>query len=1065
MQNGADLSPKKTSDDAVLLQKQGIFHETAYLEALQSQGRDVYNVAASSLEEGARRTKSAIKAGYDVIYQGALWSGNWAGWADFIERVPNPSDLGDFSYEIVDTKLKQTPHPKHVLQLCIYSRLLADIQGVFPTHAHIELGNGARQTFRLLDFEAYVEFAQRRFQSFVVTPTETRPVPCSDCGLCKWADICEATWREQDSLFNVAGITRGQVQKLEAAGILTVRALAAHKASIRSISDTAYHRIWSQARLQNARKHGQASFEVRPHVDGKGFDLLPRPQPGDMFYDIEGDPHYPGGLEYLHGLWFDGTFKAFWAHDHKEERIALKQLFEVFKNRLRQYDNARIYHYAPYEITALRRLAAKHGEGEAFLDSLLREKRFVDLYSVVRGGIFVSEPSYSLKYLEVFYGLERKGEIKTAGGSVVAYEAWRDNKDQSILDEIEEYNKIDCLSTERLRDWLLSIRPVGPWPTFSQDLHGRHEQEDQQASLLRERLSRSALPVERQELLYNLAFFHKREAKPSWWAIFDSLGKEDDELIDDLDALSGLVADGPAYPDKRSMCRRYRFPPQETKLRAGKDATVASNDSFSTLHVVDIDRLSGSVVLKVGNSRAELLGNQLALHPAKPIDSQVISDALSDVVYDQLGDVQRYKAVDDLLSQRIPRLKRPRTDILDGLDPVEGTIAAVQDMQATVLPIQGPPGTGKTYVTARAILTLVQQGYRVGVSSNSHEAIRNVLTGCLEALDGGFLSTPVDIVHKISGSQDDYDEKCRIRCTTSNAEASCGRNIVGGTAFFFSRDENIQAFDWLFVDEAGQVGLATMAAMARAAHNLVLVGDPQQLPQVVQGSHPEPANLSCFEWILGNATTIPPERGIFLPVSRRMHPRLCQFISDLAYEGRLESFPDTSNQSVHAPPYPKAGAHWVSVRHEGNSQVAVEEIQYISDSIDSLISGTYIDKSRSTSRLTYEDIIVVAPYNAQVNALRDSLPAGVRVGTVDKFQGQEAPVCLISMTASRVDDSSRGIDFLFSLNRLNVAISRAKTLALVFGSPKLREVKCENITHMKLVNALCTLPDCTTPVA
>ena len=222
-------------------------------------------------------------------------------------------------------------------------------------------------------------------------------------------------------------------------------------------------------------------------------------------------------------------------------------------------------------------------------------------------------------------------------------------------------------------------------------------------------------------------------------------------------------------------------------------------------------------------------------------------------------------------------------------DPVAGTIAAVAAMDGTVLPIQGPPGTGKTYVTARAILSLVRQGARVGVTSNSHEAIRNVLMGCLSALEDADLPITLDLVHKTGGEDDGYPEDCLVRRTNSNDEAAGGRHVVGATAWFFTRDENVQAFDWLFVDEAGQVGLANMVAMGRAAKNIVLVGDPRQLPQVIQGAHPEPASLSCLEWMLGEDATVPPDRGIFLPVSRRMHPEVCRFISDQVYEGRLES--------------------------------------------------------------------------------------------------------------------------------------------------------------------------------
>jgi uncharacterized protein len=429
---------------------------------------------------------------------------------------------------------------------------------------------------------------------------------------------------------------------------------------------------------------------------------------------------------------------------------------------------------------------------------------------------------------------------------------------------------------------------------------------------------------------------------------------------------------------------------------------------------------------------------------------------LQDVILDQCGS-RLYRAVDDLLSCAPPLLTGDGP-IMAGDDSVSATISAVHRMDGTLLPIQGPPGTGKTHVTARAILSLVRDGARVGVASNSHEAVRNVLMGCLKALDDVDLPIAPDLVHKVSGYEDGYPEECAVRRTTDNAEASGGGHVVGGTAFFFAREENIQAFDWLFVDEAGQVGLANMAAMGRAAKNIVLVGDPRQLPQVIQGAHPEPANLSCLDWMLGEHATVPPDRGIFLPVSRRMHPEVCRFISDQVYEKRLTSHPDTARQAVTGTTFPQAGAFWAPVVHEGNAQVSPEEVEAIHAATAELMRGHWTDKDGMTRPIRVSDIIVVAPYNAQVNALREALPEAIRVGTVDKFQGQEAPVCLVSMTASSAEETSRGMEFLFSLNRINVAVSRAKGLALVFGAPRLREAKCDTVEQMQLVNTLCALP-------
>lgn len=449
---GEPLTPREDTEDAALLQKQGDAHEAAHLEKLKDAGNGVVEIARGDLAQNADETRAALAQGSQIIFQGAFLAERWGGWSDFLERVERPSLLGPFSYEVTDTKLKRKAHPKHVLQLVLYSDLLAEIQGVMPERAHVQLGDGTRATLRLADYAHYARGARAKLEAFVVSPEPTRPIPCADCSLCRWADHCDAVLTSQDSLFQVANITRGQVKKLEASGIETMAALARHDGPVRGVASATAEKLVGQARLQHARKTGEPAFELRPAQPGKGFDLLPRPQAGDLFYDIEGDPHYEGGLEYLHGVWADDSFHAFWAHDHAAEAQALERLLAFFRDRLTAYPEARIYHYAPYEITALRRLTTRYGIGEAFLDRLMRERRFVDLYAVVRGALIASEPSYSIKALEAFYGLRREGEVKTAGGSVVAYENWRETGDQQILDEIEDYNRVDCQSTQLLRD-------------------------------------------------------------------------------------------------------------------------------------------------------------------------------------------------------------------------------------------------------------------------------------------------------------------------------------------------------------------------------------------------------------------------------------------------------------------------------------------------------------------------------------------------------------------------------------------------------------------------------------
>lgn len=1064
--HGEGPEPAAAGDDALLLQAYGEEHEARYLADLEGAGKSIIRIEkdAVSMEEAVQATREALCQGPDVIYQAALQDGLWGGYADFLERVEKPSDLGGFSYEVVDAKLKRSPSPEHVLQLVLYSDLLGKVQGLAPEKAHLQLGAGARESLTLSEYAAYAQGIRRRLEEFVQQPSETRPIPCPSCDLCRWREHCGARWKEEDSLFQVAGITKSQVAKLENAGIMTMAVLARRASRVPRLAKETQDKLAVQARLQDARKQGAPTCELRKLEPGKGFFLMPQPNPGDLFYDIEGDPYYregdTEGLEYLHGVW-DGTmFHAYWGHDLREEKEALERLFKLFQATIARHPEAHIYHYAPYEITALRKITMRHRFGEAQMDQWLRERRFVDLYAVVRGGIIASEPSYSIKDMEAFYDVERKGEVTTSGGSITAYERWRETREQTILDELEEYNRIDCESTEKLRDWLLDKRPEVPWRTLGEGKTEHANKIEDEFRNLFEIIDRANLFDARTKLLKDLAVFHWRESKPAAWAVFAAAEKEFEDLCEDMDCLAGLEAKGRQRYVKRSVERMYRYPQQGTKLHENSRPQFAIGENqYRTVTISALNRTACEVTLRIGMRSETDLPARLDLLPNFALNTRPIPEAIRAVIADQCG-MRENRAAEDLLARNAPRFvgdsPLPLTDRDDVLD---GFVAAAKAMDATVLPVQGPPGTGKTYVSACAICALVQAGYRIGVSSNSHAAILNVLTACVDAFRETGSSTR-GIVHKASRDAAPLPEGYgAINRVYDNKAAAIGAaRIVGGTAWLFSREDQRGAFDYLFVDEAGQVSLANLVAMSNCARNLVLIGDPRQLPQVIQGAHPYPANLSCLDWVLGPGQNVAPERGIFLPLSWRMHPALCGYISTLYYNGRLGNHPSTANQVVRAPGLPQAGAFRMSVDHSGRTQECPEEIKAIQGLIQRLCAGAWTDREGVTRALTPRDIIVVAPYNAQVHALSQALKH-VRVGTVDKFQGQEAAVALVSMTASSSEETMRGIDFLLSRERLNVAVSRGKVLSIVVASPRLLHTHCSHIAHMRLVNALCALQE------
>jgi uncharacterized protein len=1060
-----------------LLQAKGLAHERAYLEVLRSQGREVVDLSAAGYGGGrAQRTREAMAAGVDVIYQGALQGERWHGYADFLTRVPGRSSLGDFYYEAVDTKLSSVAKPKHALQLAVYSQLLAGVQGVSPKAMHIVAGDGKMASVRTADLHYYSEVAREGLEAFAdALPSSSVGEPCSHCANCRWSSRCEEEWHRTDHLSLVAGITRGQRAKLGEAGISTMAALASSPADVRvgGMNPEVLKRTRAQAGLQVAKRaDGKNRVDVLEPIPGKGFARLPRPDRGDLFFDMEGDPLYAGGLEYLFGFVAveksQPLFTGFWGHDRAEEKIAFERVMDFITAQLERLPDAHIYHYAAYEENAIKRLAMLHGTREDAVDHLLRTHTLVDLYQVVRESIRVSEPGYSIKNLEVFYMEARTGDVKDAGTSVVVYEQWRQLKDPKLLKDIADYNEFDCVSTWKLRDWLLTLRPSGvEWYRDSDDeldseREATRQEAEERCADVQAELSRA--PENEQpfrELVGQLLEFHRREAKPVWWAMFNRQKLSEEELIDDAECVGGLRPDpaAPPYPDKRSMVHTFLFPPQDFKFRVGRRARRADTLKDAG-EIVFLDETAGQLALKIG-AQAEAYGSSLSLIPNGPIETEVMREAIYRYADSVIDGREDYGAVRSILRWELPHIRdlpSGQAIIPAGEEVVQGASSAIARLEDSYLLVQGPPGTGKTYLAAHAIVDLLAEGKRIGVSSNSHKAINNLLVEVeKQALDRqvifrGAKKSPAED-HHLNGAMIDDVEK--------NEEISDGNyDLIAGTAWMFARAEFDQTLDYLFIDEAGQVSIANVLAMGLSARNIVLVGDQMQLAHPAQGVHPGNSGKSALDFLLGDRSTVPPERGVFLPVTRRLHPDVCRFISEAVYEGRLQPEPQNANQRLVLDPNAEAalkptGIAWVPVVHEGCSQKSEEEGARIVELYASLLNQRWINRQGVGAPIVPADILVVSPYNMQVNYLKSVLPFGARVGTVDKFQGQEGTVVLVSMTTSTAEDISRGMDFLYSRNRLNVAISRAKCLAVVVASPKLLEATCNTIEQLKLVNMMC----------
>jgi uncharacterized protein len=1076
--HGLEEPPRGGSESADLIPRHGFEHERRLLERFQAEGLSV--AAVERTEAAVPRTAALMHAGVEVIHQAALAADGWVGYADFLRRVERPSALGAWSYEAWDTKLSHAPKPVHVLQLCLYGDLLGVAQGVAPCHIHLVLGDGAAVSYRFEDFAAYARRLRRRLSQALAgnesNGLASYPYPTSHCPLCEYDSRCEARRRADDHLSLVAGMRRDQIEKLEAVGVRTVPDLGRESAPCADIGSGALARLRHQARLQvEGRAAGRTLHELLPPEPNRGLSLLPAPSPGDVFFDIEGDPFFDrgGGLEYLLGVMDAGAaqpgYRAFWGVDRPGEKRAFEQFIDFLMDRLRRYPDLHVYHYAAYEKTAVRSLMARHGTREEEVDDLLRRERFVDLYQATRQAVRASLESYSLKRVRSLFMKEVPiTDVRHGDDSIVAFERWLLTRDQAILDGIEEYNRLDCLSTVLLREWLLERRReaaslFGQEPPFravgTKQASDTLQEERNEAAILRERLAERAAAdpaaADALALMADLLDYHRREEKPAWWAYYDRLTKDDEGLLNDTEAIAGLEPDANPTRDKKSLAYTCRFPSQELKLREGKVDDPATREYAGELLSVDAD--AGVLLLKRGPS-FEGLPIPRAIVAQGPPQAGVQRKALSRVarsVCDVGMDASPYRASTDLLRRAAPRLSDHPGGAIQ-TTTLDEQRRLVSGLNASTLVVQGPPGSGKTWLAARLIVDQIRQDRRIGVSALSHKAIHNLLAEVEHVAAAEGLSFR-GLKKGSPQSRDSGFDGRFISTTDDNAEcASFTGQLLAGTSWLFGREELEGTLDYLFVDEAGQVALADAVAMSTAARNLVLLGDPQQLSHVTQGVHPGGAGESVLTHLLRGAQTVDPARGLFLERTWRMHPDVCRFVSDTFYGGRLTSHDGCARQSVDSPGLSGAGLRFLPVEHGGNGQRSTEEAEAVAGRIASLLRGGILTTFDGERRpIEPGDILVVAAYNMQVRCLRERLPAGVEVGTVDKFQGREGAVVFFSLASSSGEDVPRGLEFLFSPNRLNVAISRARCLAVIAASPRLLEARCRTVEQMTRVNLLC----------
>ena len=1126
---GGHLS-RPERDDPVLdrIAKRGEEHEARFLESLRADAVSVIEIESEDshpfserVKDAAEATLNAMRSGADVIYQAALFDGRRLGFADFLRRVDRASEFGSWSYEVWDTKLARHAKASAVLQLSVYSEMVGRLQGREPEQMHLALGGVQRETvsFRVVDYAAYQRSVARELELELAAsdgsfPLSTKPEPVEHCDVCRWKLNCRAEWRADDDLSLVANITSKQRRALLNAGIATRTGLAEVDPlpdRLDGVSRQSLARIRAQADIQlRGERAGEVISERVPPtrdrdgalVSNLGLLMLPEPSPGDLFFDIEGDPFFGteevDGIEYLFGVVEPGrsgsdgapAFHAFWAiEDGTVTTAAERRVFESFidlvTDRLAVDPGLHVYHYAPYEPTAVKRLAGRYGTREEEVDQLLRGGVFVDLYRAVRQGIRASVESYSIKRLEPLYGFEREIDLRDADTSIVEFETWLELGDggqrSELLEQIEGYNRDDCVSTLRLRDWLEAERATLA-DELGEDLRrpavvAPEEVEDSDAQKAVQQLVESLtadLSDDLEEacddqrgrwLLAQLLNWHRRENKSFWWRYFFLRNElTDEERTEESDALGELQYEN-SWPDPtpraRSTIYRFRFPAQEHKITLGDSPRDPVTDAAAGT-VVHIDDEAGVVDLKLGSGRPA--PQPTSLIPFDYVGAQPKPESLqrlaSSVVESGMDAPGTNRAARELLMRRHPRTGQAAGAPLAADGEEVGTAARrlVLALDESYLAIQGPPGSGKSVLGAAMVVELVRAGRRVGVTANSHKVIGELLEKISE--EAGERGVPVAIGQRANDRPTFADAlSLRTNAAAWDALEDGSVNVVGGTSWLWAREDMKNKVDVLFIDEAGQMSLADAIAAAGCARNLVLLGDPQQLDQPLQGTHPPGAERSALAHVLDGERVMPDSLGLFLDGTWRLHPEIAAFTSEVFYEGRLHSHPDRERLWLEGQaPLSGAGIRFVPVQHEGRSNQSPEEATAIASQIEQLLvaNPTWTDAHGTVRPITEAEILVITPYNAQVAALSAEIPS-VRVGTVDKFQGQQAPISIYSMATSSPEEAPRGMEFLYSLNRLNVATSRAQCVAVVVASSALTRVRCRTPRQMRLANALVRL--------
>jgi len=1085
------LKRKRHSNIDLLRFDKGNIHEAKYFEKLKKKYSKVKDIKKLKNVDKFKETLNAMKQGYEIIYGGWLTDGKWSGEADFLEINKGlKSNWGDWNYSVIDTKNSKKIKSDHIYQVGVYSDLLKKSQGVSSENLYILLKDGKKEKVKLNEIYDVYSSHKKKYEEFLKNGVDkTKPVKCSFCKFCDWSEVCEDEWITKRHINQTGGINRGnQIKRFIKSGIKTKDQLAKlnSKTKIEGLRDEIKNKRIEQAKLEiEGEKANRILHKIIKEnlIVRKGFNLMPKPSKSDLFFDLEGSSQvHDEKIEYLFGIYYEENgqqkYESFWAKDKDEEKKNLIKFFDFTKNHFKKYKDAKIYHYGDYEKSALETITSIHKVKDIEYDQYYRSNKFVNLFTICQHAMLISENSYSLKNIEKFYKFKRTGDVKRGDQSEEFYLEWVQTGNQKLKDQIIDYNKQDCYSTYKLREWLLE-RKKETGTKFLEDIENNEDEEnlrDHEKEIIeyRNKIQNSKLKNKKiLNILSDTIGFYTREDKGKWREFFHRKNLSDDELLDDRECIAKMQFVScykDPTPRTRSNIYKYVFPTQEHKLKKGKRVIIANNVDLERTDdagkIEELDQIKRIIILRKGISKnGQTLPKILSIgvKPYKHTQYTKLNNNIYKYCNSILENKSNYKALTSLLNKDFPSIDGiKKGDKIVKTGNFEKEIPnLISRLKDSFIFLQGPPGTGKTFNAANAIVELIKNKKRIAITGNSHKVIHNLLDNI------EYFADKKKIQFKGLKKVNEKDEETYfigkyeyIKNAAKDRPFMDGLYdkavlLYAGTKYHLANSYYHQKMDYLFIDEAGQMSLTDIIALGSTTKNIVLIGDQLQLGQPLSGSHPGDSGKSILDYLLEDKDTVPENFGIFLNKTYRLHPKINNFTSPSFYDGKLLTHTNTKERKINFTKdclINSGGIHYIQMDHEDNSQTSKEEFEIINKLMKQFIGAKFNDNGKER-KLEASDILIVSPYNAQVNFLLERLVyKGIRVGTIDKFQGQQAPITIISMTSSDVENLPRNKSFFFSRNRLNVSTSRSMVTSIILFNPKLLDTAPDDYEEMKMLN-------------